>query len=79
MNRRRAILRAAQALLAAPILAPIRVHGQSQNRTYRIGIAWLANAATTRPYQESFLAGLRQHGIEVGRNLVVDVRNCDGD
>jgi len=48
-------------------------------RNYRIGIAWLADAASTQSYQDAFLDGLRELGFEAGRNLVVDVRNCNGE
>lgn len=48
-------------------------------KTYRIGNAWIATSAAIRPYEESFLAGLREHGFERGRNLIFDVRYCDGD
>ena len=53
--------------------------GQVAGRTYRIGSVFLAASATTRPYEEAFLGGLRELGFERGRNLVYDVRNCDGD
>jgi putative ABC transport system substrate-binding protein len=48
-------------------------------RSYRIGMAWLASEATTRPYQEAFVDGLRERGFEAGRNLMLDVRHCNGD
>jgi putative ABC transport system substrate-binding protein len=53
--------------------------GQTGRRTYRIGSVYLADSATTRPYEESFLAGLQELGFERGKNLIYDVRNCDGD
>ncbi len=72
--RRRQFLLSAGALLLAP-----NVGAQSPGRSYRIGMAWIADAATVRSYQDAFLAGLREQGFERGRNLVIDVRNCDGD
>ena len=71
---RRRFLLASGALLAAPLL-----RAQQPGRTYRIGIVWIADAATVRSAQEAFLAGLREFRFEQGPNLVVDVRNCDGD
>ena len=73
--KRRRFLIATGALLAAPsaLLA------QQPGRTYRIGSAYVAGAATTQPYEDAFLAGLRELGFEVGRNLIYDVRHCDGD
>lgn len=73
-DHRRRFLLASGALLAAPLL-----HAQQPGRTYRIGMVWIADAATVRSAQEAFLAGLREFRFEQGRNLVVDVRNCDGD
>jgi putative ABC transport system substrate-binding protein len=72
--QRRKFLIAAGGLLAARLAS-----GQTAGRTYRIGSVYLAASATTRPYEESFLAGLREQGIVRGKNLVYDVRNCDGD
>ena len=73
--KRRSIL----GLTAVALAVPSSLLAQQQGRTYRIGNAWIADSATTRPYEESFLAGLRELGFERGRNLIFDVRNCDGD
>jgi ABC-type uncharacterized transport system substrate-binding protein len=73
-RRRRSLLLCAGAALVAPV-----ARAQVLGRSYRIGVAWLADAAATRPYQDTFLDGLRELGFEAGRNLVVDVRNCNGD
>jgi putative ABC transport system substrate-binding protein len=73
-QHRRRFLFSAGALLAAPLAL-----AQQPGRSYRIGMAWIADAATVQPYQDAFLAGLRELGFERGRNLVVDVRNCDGN
>jgi putative tryptophan/tyrosine transport system substrate-binding protein len=73
MNRRETL--AALLLLGAASV----VRAQRPGRPYRIGMAWIADAATVQPYQDAFLAGLRTLGFERGRNLVVDVRNCNGN
>ena len=73
-RRRRSLL-----LCAGAALVGLAARAQVPGRSYRIGIAWLADAASTRPYQDAFLDGLRELGFEAGRNLVVDVRNCNGD
>ena len=70
---RRQLLIAAGALLGAPLART------QTGRTYRIGSAYLAASSTTKPYEEAFLGGLRELGFERGKNLVYDVRNCDGD
>ena len=54
-------------------------HGQASRRTYRVGSVYLAASATSAPYEKSFLTGLQERGFERGRNLIYDVRNCDGD
>ena len=76
MNQRRTLLRsaAATALLAA---SPLRA--QQPGRSWRIGSVYVATSATTKPFEESFLAGLADLGFVAGRNLVYEVRNCDGD
>lgn len=73
VNRRRFV--AASAALAAASL----VRAQQPGRVYRVGMAFIASSSSTRPYEQSFLAGLRAHGFEAGRNLLVEVRHCDGD
>ena len=74
MNRteRRQFLIAGGALLASPLA------WAQTGRTYRIGSVYLAASSMTKPYEEAFLGGLRELGIEPGKNLVYDVRNCDG-
>lgn len=79
MLRRRFVAAAAGLLVVPQAMLANRAFAQQAGRTYRIGNAYLADSATTRPYEESFLAGLRELGFERGRNLVFDVRNCDGD
>ena len=76
MNHRRQLL---LALGSGALTTPLAALAQQPGRTWRIGSAYIAPSATTRPFEESFLAGLRELGFEVGRNLVYDVRNCDGD
>lgn len=66
-------------LAAGLLLSSTLAHAQRPGRTFRIGNAWVAGAASIRSYEEAFLAGLRDHGFERGRNLVFDMRTCDGD
>lgn len=73
-TQRRAFLIALGGLLTARL-----AFGQTGRRTYRIGSVYLADSATTSPYEEAFLAGLQELGFERGKNLIYDVRNCDGD
>jgi putative ABC transport system substrate-binding protein len=71
---RRLLLRLGAALLAwpAPLLA------QPGGR-FRVGGLFLADQALVRPFEEALLAGLRDHGYVVGRNLAVDIRYAGGD
>ncbi len=71
--RRRQFLIASGALLAAPLTVA------QPGRTYRIGSAYIARMAIVHSYEEEFLAGLRELGFERGRNLIYDVRYCDGE
>jgi len=73
MNRRD-ILRIGGGLLAWPEL----VSAQPARR-YRV--AWLAPAdeARAKPYVDAFVAGLRDHGYAVGRNLEWHIRFAGGD
>lgn len=73
-DRRRKLLLFAGAALVAPVAG-----AQAPRHIYRIGMAWVADAASVRPYEEAFLDGLRERGFERGRNLVIDVRYCNGD
>ena len=72
--KRRSFIAAVGSVLAYPALALAQA-----GRTYRIGSAYIADSSTTKPFEEAFLAGLRELGYERGKNLVYDVRNCDGD
>ena len=78
-GRRRLLAGAAGALLVPQMLLAPRAFAQRPGRNYRIGNLYVADSASSRPYEESFLAGMRELGFEHGRNLIYDVRNCDGD
>ena len=74
MRRREFIVVIGGAALGWPML------GWAQGeKTYRVGHAWVADAASVRPYEEAFLSVLRQRGYEVGRNLIYDTRYANGD
>ena len=74
-QRRRAVIALGAGALWLPRISP----AQQPGKTVRIGSAYIANAASTRPYEDAFLDALREQGFERGRNLVYDVRHCDGD
>jgi len=76
MNRRDTVL-ALVALGAGS--APFASLAQKQDRLWRVGIVWGGTRLNVKSYEEAFLAGMKEHGYEVGRNLIVDARSTDGD
>jgi len=73
MNRR-TVLQLGSAMLACPGL----LFAQTPRR-FRVGWLWVASEASVKPFEQAFLAGLRDRGYVVGQNLVVDIRYADGD
>jgi len=65
-------------LVAAMLAIPGRALAQAPRR-HRVGCLYLADEAFVRPFQEAFLAGMRERGYVVGRNLEVDLRSAQGD
>ena len=72
--RRRDVVVLVGVALAAPGLA----RALSRQRPYRIGMAYVADEPSVKEYHEAFLAGLREHGFDPGRDVVVDVRYGNG-
>ena len=75
MNRRSAIVR----ILAIGAAAPLQALAQKGDKVWRVGIVYGGARATTKPVEDAFLAGMREQGYEVGRNLVVDARYAEGE
>jgi ABC-type uncharacterized transport system substrate-binding protein len=48
-------------------------------KRFRVGCLYVADEAFVRPFQDAFLAGLRERGYVLGRNLEVNVRYASGD
>jgi len=76
VNRRDTVL-ALLALGAAG--APIASLAQQKDRTRRVGIVWGGSKLTVHRYEEAFLAGMTQHGYQIGRNLMVHSRYAEGN
>jgi putative ABC transport system substrate-binding protein len=72
-TRRRQFLMAAGALLAAPF-APAQ-----SGRRFHVGLLWASNEVVVRPNRDAFLAGLRERGYLIERNLTLDERYAEGD
>lgn len=75
MKRRRVL----HGIGTAALLAVLPLRAQQPGRVYRIGSAYVAPKARTQPYEDAFLAGMREQGFELGKNLVYEARHCDGD
>lgn len=73
MNRRRALL--ALSALGSAALTGAALAQQSQ-RVWRIGLVW---GGTGRPQEQAFVEGMKDHGYEVGRTVVLDSRYAQGD
>jgi len=70
------------ALLAAglTLATPHRVCAQPQpGHTYRIGFSQLVDHPALNATRQGFLDGLKAEGFEVGKNLVFDYQNAQGD
>ena len=72
--KRRTVLQVAGATLAMPVWAFAQT-----TKTYRLGWLLTSDESATKPFIESFLAGMRERGYVVGKNLVVDLRYTKGD
>ncbi len=63
---------------AAPALAQTRT-APEPGRTYRIGYAQIVDHPALNATRQGFIDGLKAAGFEVGRNLVFDYQNAQGD
>jgi putative ABC transport system substrate-binding protein len=67
-------------LAAAPLFAPGITLAQAKPRVARVGYLYLYTIEQKpSPERAAFLAGLREHGYEVGRNLIIEYRAAEGD
>src|SRR5688572_31445369 len=73
MNRRETV----HALFAFGVASvPFASLAQQKQKIWRIGMVW---GGTGGAQEQAFLAGMKDHGYEVGRNLIVDARYAKGD
>lgn len=66
-------------LLLALLCASFAAHAQAPGRTYRIGFAQIVDHPALNATRQGFIDGLKASGFEVGRNLVFDYQNAQGD
>jgi len=71
---RRQFLIASGALLAAPLAG-----AQPARKPFRIGYAALAPLSVLAPYTSAFEQGLRELGLEPGRDVILDYRSANND
>ena len=76
MNRRESFI-ALLALGAASV--PFASLAQQKGKLWRVGFFLTGSRRTGGANEEAFLAGMKDHGYEVGRNLIVDTRYAEGD
>ncbi len=76
MNRRET----ASALLALGLAClPFPSRAQETKRPWRVGFFMSRSKGSMQTSEIAFLAGMKDHGYEVGRNLIVDLRYADED
>ena len=71
MIRRKFIL-----MLGGMVLWPVAVRAQKAQRMPRIG--YLMDRSGPGLFDDGFLSGLREHGYDIGRNIVVEYRWTEG-
>ena len=54
-------------------------HSRHGRRTYRIGFSQLVDHPALNATRQGFIDGLKAEGFEVGKNLVFDYQNAQGD
>lgn len=52
---------------------------QPKGGTWRVGLVFGGARDTVKNYEQAFLAAMKEHGYEVGRNLAVEVRYAGGE
>src|SRR5687767_13886305 len=76
MNRRNTVL-ALFALGAAGV--PFASLARKPDRVWRVGFFSSRPRSSVQQMEKAFLGGMKEHGYEIGRNLVVDYRYAEGD
>src|SRR5882724_6530541 len=68
-------------LCAAGLAAVVPAAAQSPaaGRTYRIGFSQLVDHPALNATRQGFIDGLKSAGFEIGKNLVFEYQNAQGD
>jgi len=73
MNRRGFV-----ALIGGALAAPRAAWSQQSSKVYRIGLLLLNSRPATAHLVAALEQGLRDHGYDLGRNVVIEFRFADG-
>src|SRR5215468_7500263 len=79
MPRRRLLALAAVAAGLMPLTLQAVSAQPQPGRSYRIGFSQLVDHPALNATRQGFVDGLKAEGFEVGRNLVFDYQNAQGD
>ena len=75
MRRRDFFALSGSVVIAAPLIA----FGQTESRTYRVGLFNQGTALSdTNPFAAAMIRGLEKRGYSVGRNLILERRGAEG-
>jgi putative ABC transport system substrate-binding protein len=74
MNRRDTM-----ALLALAAAGVTMASAQPKSRVWRVGNVHGVSVRVAKPYEDAFIAGMKERGYDIGRNLIFDQRHADGD
>src|SRR5499427_4333148 len=78
MPRRRLLALAAVAACLMPLTQAVCAQPQP-GRIYRIGFSQIVDHPALNATRQGFIDGLKAEGFEVGKNLVFDYQNAQGD
>lgn len=78
LSRRAAIAAAALLALTPSVLAQTRT-APEPGRTYRIGFSQIVDHPALNATRQGFIDALKEAGFEVGKNLVFDYQNAQGN
>ena len=68
------------ALFAAGVVGvPFASRAQKKDRLWRVGIVFSTSELVAKVLEGAFLAGMKDRGYDVGRNLIVDSRFAEGN
>jgi putative ABC transport system substrate-binding protein len=74
MDRRAFITMVGGSIVSAPVVA----EAQQTAKVPRIGVLWASTPSATSRFNEAFKQGLREHGYEEGRNVILEHRYGEG-